>query len=101
MLNMSRISDLKEEVGEDDFAEVIGIFFEEVEEVLEELPQATGEGLAEKLHFLKGSALNLGLDTVGNLCRQAEVLVRDDPTSIPNIEEILKAYESSKAQLVL
>ncbi|MEO0917385.1 MAG: Hpt domain-containing protein [Pseudomonadota bacterium] len=96
---MTRISELKEEVGEDDFAEVIGIFFEEVEEVLEELPTSNGERLAEKLHFLKGSALNLGLDAVGNLCRDAETRLRSDPSNLPNIAEILAIYEASKAQL--
>jgi len=69
MLDAARITELKQEVGLDDFVEVVGIFCEEVEEVLAELPQTPVTDIADKLHFLKGSALNIGMIGVGELCR--------------------------------
>ena len=84
MLNVARIAELKEEVGEDDFLEVVGLFCEEVEEVLEELSTTAPTDMPERLHFLKGSALNLGLDQVGQLCAAEETRLKGDPTATPD-----------------
>lgn len=100
MLNMSRIEELKAEVGQDDFIEVVELFCEEVEETLEALPDATRSSLPEKLHFLKGSALNIGLDAVGALCRKEEVRLFSDPDAVPDIASIRALYAASKAELL-
>lgn len=99
MLNAARIAELKEEVGEDDFAEVITIFCEEMEEVLSELPSTPANIMAEKLHFLKGSALNIGMDMVGELCRTAEEQLKATPDAKADIAAIEAAYQASKAEL--
>lgn len=100
MLNKSRIEELKAEVGHDDFIEVVVIFCEEVEETLDALPSATRTSLPEKLHFLKGSALNIGLDAVGALCRLEEQRLNADPSAVPDIASIRAAYAASKAELL-
>lgn len=100
MLNKSRIEELKAEVGHDDFIEVVVIFCEEVEETLDALREAALSSLPEKLHFLKGSALNIGLDAVGALCRQEEQRLIADPNAIPDIASIRALYMASKAELL-
>jgi HPt (histidine-containing phosphotransfer) domain-containing protein len=100
MLNETRIKELKTEVGEDDFIEVVELFCEEVEDILNTLPATARVSLPEKLHFLKGSALNIGLDVVGDLCRAEELRLGSDPDAMPDIEAIRKAYVASKNALL-
>ena len=99
MLNQARIAELREEVGDDGFAEVIEIFCEEVEEVLDQLDAADATVLAERLHFLKGSALNIGMEQVGTLCLMAEGRLRTDSGSVPDIASIRDAYAASRQEL--
>lgn len=99
MLNWQRISELKDEVGDDDFAEVFCLFCDEVEGVLDVLEGSTPNELAERLHFLKGSALNIGFESLSSLCKAAEMRLRDDPGASPDLVEIRRAYEAEKAAL--
>ncbi|MEO1537422.1 MAG: Hpt domain-containing protein [Pseudomonadota bacterium] len=100
MINKTRIEELKAEVGEDDFAEVVELFFEEVEEVLDELDAASPGSLGEKLHFLKGSALNIGMDELGAQCRMAEGCLSRNESDTPNVSMLRATYEASKAELL-
>ena len=100
MINESRIAELKADVGEDDFAEVVELFCEEVEGVLAELEITTQDALPEKLHFLKGSAQNVGLDQVARLCMAAEANLKTHPMSRPEISPIHEAYWSAKPLLL-
>ncbi len=66
MIRWERVNELRDEVGADDFKEVVDLFLEEVEEVIERLrdsPDPTR--FEEDFHFLKGSALNLGFGALG------------------------------------
>lgn len=99
MLNMDRIAELKAEVGEDDFAEVFDLFREEVEEVLQALPFVPRAELPGKLHFLKGSALNIGLDAVGERCRLEEARLLEDPQATPDVTAIRRLYDQSMSDL--
>ncbi|WP_081536067.1 Hpt domain-containing protein [Rhodovulum sp. P5] len=73
MIDWARIDELRSEVGEDAFGEVLDLFLEEVDEVIARLPQTTDpETLAGELHFVRGSALNLGLRDFCGLCRDIE-----------------------------
>ena len=73
MINWGRISELREEIGEDDFSEVVELFLEEVEGVMEILDTDPAE-LGARLHFLRGSAWNLGFGQFGDLCHAGEKL---------------------------
>ena len=73
MINWDRVAELREEVGVDDFAEIIELFLEEVDAIIELLRD--GQGLSDleaHLHFLKGSALNLGFAKFAELCQAGE-----------------------------
>ena len=100
MLDMQRIAELKAEVGEDDFAEVVALFCEEVEETLSELDGTRQDAIAGKLHFLKGSAQNIGLAEVGAICLEEEMRLKSDPTARPDVARLQAAYAASKDQLL-
>lgn len=99
MVNWDRISELREEVGEDDLAEVITLFCEEVEEVLETLDTAPASDLPGHLHFLKGSASNIGFEAVSNRCQSEETRLKQDPSAVPDLAGIRNDYKMSKAEL--
>ena len=100
MINENRIQELKDEVGEDDLEEVIALFCEEVEEVLETLDATPPDAMAAQLHFLKGSALNIGLEAVSDLCRAEELALKSDPTRATDIAGIRTIYAQSKGVLL-
>lgn len=100
MINPARIQELKEEVGEDDLIEVIALFCEEVEEVLQSLNTTAQADIPAQLHFLKGSALNIGLDTVSELCRTEESRLKMDPSASVDIGAIRTAYAAAKDVLL-
>ncbi|NBB96898.1 MAG: hypothetical protein GVY34_01830 [Alphaproteobacteria bacterium] len=73
MIDWSRVSELHEEVGDDALGEVLELFASEVDEGLARLAQATApKAIAAEFHFLKGAALNLGLEDVARLCANGE-----------------------------
>ena len=90
MIDWDRVDELRHEVGEEDFEEVADMFFEEVEEVLATLGNT--DTLARDLHYLKGSALNLGFTQLATLCREGE-------TDQPKIADIRAEYAAAKAEL--
>ena len=100
MINTARIQELKDEVGEDDLIEVIALFCEEVEEVLQSLDATEQSDIPAQLHFLKGSALNIGLDAVSELCRTEESRLKTDPTASADIGAIRTAYAAAKDVLL-
>lgn len=99
MVNWDRITELQEEVGEDDLSEVLALFCEEVEDALGTLSTSDPDALKGQLHFLKGSALNIGLDQVSTLCRDAEHSLAADPQSLPQVDAIRSAYQTARAEL--
>lgn len=73
MIDWSRVEELHEEVGEEDFVEIVGLFLEEMRDSVEVLDTlGPGRQLSEALHGIKGSALNLGFTAVSDLCASGE-----------------------------
>lgn len=73
MIDWERVDCLRREIGEADFDEVVRLFIEEVEEVAERLERTGSPRQREAdLHFLKGSALNLGFTELAALCHGNE-----------------------------
>ena len=86
-------------MGQEDFAEVLEIFFEEVEEVIEKLERTPDPKTYEAdFHFLKGSALNLGFEDFANLCSSGEKAARDHEGDSINLTTVLKSYKQSKQE---
>ncbi|MDE3029947.1 MAG: Hpt domain-containing protein [Paracoccaceae bacterium] len=73
MIDWQRVDCLRVEIGDDDFTEVVALFLEEVDEALENLNKATTPAAREAaLHFLKGSALNIGFVDFAAICQAGE-----------------------------
>lgn len=98
MIDWDRVAALREEVGPEDFEEVVELFLEEVDEEIEKLStNPPYDGLAEKLHFLKGSAMSLGFKEFSTLCQQGEASLSADPQAVLDLTDLHKAYQSSRA----
>lgn len=97
MINWERVNTLRDEVGAEDFDEVVELFLDEVEEVMTRLQTSPDlNTLEEDLHFLKGSALSLGFQSFSALCQAGESLSADGGASDVNMAEILTDYAKSK-----
>ncbi|MFK7745028.1 MAG: Hpt domain-containing protein [Roseobacter sp.] len=97
MIDWDRVMALREEVGPEDFEEVVELFLHEVDEEIEGLTSVPpGTALGEKLHFLKGSALSLGFQGFSTLCQTGEAALASDPTSVVDTNEILASYAASR-----
>lgn len=101
MIDWTRVHELREEIGAEDFGEVVEIFLEEVEEEIEALRgNVPNDSLETKLHFLKGSALNLGFADFSVLCQSGETSAACEAFDQIDLPEILNIYEHSKAEFL-
>lgn len=97
MINWDRVEELRDEIGAEDFAEVVELFLEEVEQVIDKLSRAPDMNtLGDDLHFLKGSALNLGFRGFSGLCQTGETAASEGKAEAVDIGEILASYAASK-----
>ena len=96
MIDWNRVTELREEVGEEDFQDVVDMFLDEVSEELETLTSIQGaQEFEEKLHFLKGAALNLGLSAFADLCKTGEEMARAGHTDGIEPAQIITCYQRS------
>jgi len=83
MIDWARVDELRTDLGAEDFDEITALFLEEVEGRLETLMDSQGVRLVEDLHFLKGSAANLGFAEMRRVCECSETnLERCNPTKV-------------------
>lgn len=98
MIDWDRVSALRQEIGPEDFDEVIEIFLTEVDEEIDALSQTSpASGLEERLHYLKGSALNLGFRDFSDLCQSGESALSRDPGARVDVAAIQASYHASRA----
>jgi len=99
MIAWSRVNELREEIGKEDFDEVVTLFLREVEEVIGRLRDAPEiERMEADLHFVRGSALNLGFRSLAELCDLGERQCAAGAANEVRLEEIIGAYERSKTR---
>ncbi|WP_370399625.1 Hpt domain-containing protein [Sulfitobacter sp. JB4-11] len=97
MINWQRVSELREEVGPEDFDEVVALFLEEVEDTLQRIVTNPDPGtLAEDMHFLKGCALNMGFRTFTAACQHAERRTAEGAADDVDPKQIEETYLTSK-----
>lgn len=96
MIDWDRVGQLREEVGEDDFQDVVAMFFDEVSGEIDALsPNMSHQELEASLHFLKGSALNLGLEQFAEICRKGEERARKGQSDQVDTSAIAACYRES------
>ena len=97
MIDWTRVNDLRDEIGADSFEEVAVLFLEEADEAVALLDGAqTAKALEQALHFLKGSALNLGFSRLADMCQDGETRAAGGSTEV-DLAAIQGAYDASKA----
>ncbi|MEM1007013.1 MAG: Hpt domain-containing protein [Pseudomonadota bacterium] len=98
MIHWPRVRQLRDEVGADEFDEVVEIFLDEVQEVIARLHADTDRNeLEQNLHFLKGSALSLGFDRFSKLCQDGERRAAAGQAADVDLTAILAVYDDSKS----
>ncbi|WP_170468256.1 Hpt domain-containing protein [Ruegeria arenilitoris] len=96
MINWSRVRQLRDEVGASEFDEVVEIFLDEVQEALTRLCNDTARAEFEQnLHFVKGSALSLGFETLAKLCQDGERQSAQGQSQTVDLPGIVDTFESS------
>ncbi|TCP27520.1 Hpt domain-containing protein [Rhodovulum adriaticum] len=77
MIDWARVTDLRTEVGETAFSEVLELFLEEMDDAMARLAGRVEQAaMADELHFARGAALNLGLREFSTLCQRLEHAAR-------------------------
>lgn len=99
MIDWNRVAELRSEIGADGFGEVLELFLDEVESVVTRLGQRA-EKLEEDLHFLKGSAWNLGFAGFGAICQDGERKASAGLSPLIEVVAIRECYNTSKAQFM-
>lgn len=101
MIDWARVQQLREEIGIDEFAEVVMMFLDEADDVLARICADEGAPkLRDDCHFLKGAALNLGFESLAALCQSAEKRARDGETEI-ELDALRSCYRASRDALTL
>jgi len=102
MINWPRVKELRDEVGAEDFDEVVELFLEEVEEVIERLSHDVDfSQLEQDLHFLQGTALSLGFSVFSNLCQDGERKSANGQAEWVDLTAIIAGFTQSKSQFVV
>lgn len=100
MIAWDRVNELRSEIGEDDFAEVVAMFLEEADEVIGRIARTVGaKALEADLHFLKGAALNLGFAQFAAFCQDGERRAAGGDTSV-DLAQVCTSYHASKMALM-
>ncbi|NHF73126.1 Hpt domain-containing protein [Paracoccus xiamenensis] len=100
MIDWKRVHDLREELGEEDFATVVELFLDEVEGIVMRIGHGDADQLENDLHFLKGSAANLGFTVFGQLCQQGEAECRNGHRENFDMAGLLDCYAATKRDFV-
>lgn len=100
MIDWSRVNELKEDFGEEGFAELLPVFVAEIEEALSQLSEAnSAEEVASTCHFIKGSAANLGLQQLAELCATAETDAKSGQVAGNLAAQLSEAFQASQTAL--
>lgn len=97
MIDWHQIDTLREEIGAEHLGEVIDLFCAEIREALQDL--STSDWTAPKFHFLKGSALNVGLAEFASESEAIEAALKLGRAPDAGLEKIVHLFEASEAAL--
>ncbi|MFN3643172.1 MAG: Hpt domain-containing protein [Gemmobacter sp.] len=98
MIDWARAEALRNEIGADGFREVVALFLEEADEAVARIAAATSaDGLEAALHFLRGSALNLGFEALARLCDDGERAAAAGGAAGVDLGLVASVYAESRA----
>lgn len=97
MIDWNHVNDLRDDVGIDDFDEVVALFLEEVDEIVARLPTTTDSTqLEQDFHSLKGCAQGLGFRAFAQLCQTGESLCKNGQIQKINLAGTMQVYRDSR-----
>lgn len=98
MIRWDRYRELRAEVGDEDLAEIVDLFLAELDGSVAQIVAAPVSGLtADTFHSLKGSCLNLGFDTLADLCAEAERAVARGEGEGIDRSHLAEVYAASRS----
>ncbi|MCU0908849.1 MAG: Hpt domain-containing protein [Rhodobacteraceae bacterium] len=98
MIRWDRYNELRAEVGDEDLAEIVDLFLAELEASVTQIMAVPQSGLtADTFHALKGSCLNIGFDTLADLCAAAEQAVARGEGEGIDRARLAEVYAASRA----
>ena len=101
MIDWKRVGELRAEIGADSFVEVADMFLEEAEGAVHALLCGLPpEDVEAQLHFLKGSALNLGLSDLAAICQEGERKAAAGQGDAVDATQVAAVYRASRARLL-
>ncbi len=102
MIDWDRVAELRDEIGAEDFDEIVEAFLAEVEGTLDLLPSVSGSppDIESNLHFLKGSALNLGFAALSTLCQTWESAAKHGRIDDIDLPEVRRMYDASRDEFL-
>lgn len=97
-IDWARVQELRSEIGPDCFDEIVTMFLQETDEVICRMRrQPGGRSLDSDLHFLKGSALNLGFADLAQACLNGQRSLSSDASADTVIQSVIDVYHASRA----
>ncbi|MCT4369730.1 Hpt domain-containing protein [Yangia mangrovi] len=102
LIDWLRVAELRDEIGGEDFDEVVALFLTEVQATLDRLPAHAEslQDLSEQLHFLKGSTLNLGFARLSTLCEAGELAITAGLGAPLDPELLRRCYARSREEFL-
>jgi HPt (histidine-containing phosphotransfer) domain-containing protein len=103
MINWDQVKQLEEDIGAEDFGDVVVMFIEEVDEAVDNLraePQLSDDDLASAMHFLKGSAANLGFKDFADYCSDGEKMAQTGNSTQVDLTKVITLYDQSKSMFL-
>lgn len=97
MIDWTRVHELQHEIGPEDFGEIVALFLDEADTVVGRLPGLqSADAIERDLHFLKGSALNLGFSDLAQVCQTGERRAAAGLTDVA-LDAVATIYQQSRA----
>lgn len=94
-VDWDHLNALRDDIGAEDFADVVLLFFSEIGERLDGMRAGSVPPSAADFHFLRGSAANLGFVHMVGACETAEAACSAGHT--PDLQAVLAAFEAALA----
>lgn len=100
LIDWARVRELRYEIGEDGFEEVVGLFLDEADETVARLSPIVGaKKFAADLHYLKGAALNLGFAALAAICQDGERRANAGDLSV-DLDDLARIYADSRERFL-
>jgi FOG: HPt domain len=92
-VDWDHLMSLRDDIGTEDFTEIVLLFFTEIGEKLDHMSAAALPPTAGDFHFLRGSAANLGFIAMVRACEEAEAACRESRP--PDLAAVAKSYRDA------